>query len=234
MTAPVRVLLVDDQELFRRGVGIVLDAQDGIEVVGQASNGEEALTKVLELAPDLVLLDLQMPVMDGVEVVARLFSDEWPAPPPRVLVLTTFAIDAAAAEAIRLGASGFLLKDVSPEFLTASIAHAIEGRSVIARTELAQLLRLRHPTPTPAPAPTRRGDETNALKPLSDRERSVFRLLAKGMSNSEIAAAEFISQSTVKTHVGQILAKLQLRDRVQVVVFAHDHGLLDRGAGTSD
>ena len=221
MTGPIRVVLVDDQALFRSGVAVIVDAQDDMAVVGQAEHGLQGLEVVRATAPDIVLLDLRMPVLDGVQTAVRLFGPGWSGPRPRVIVLTTFSLDAAAATAIRAGASGFLLKDATPEFLLAAIRAVHAGTSVLAPDELAELFR---PDVTSAPPPA----PPAAFRTLTDRERHVFARVARGASNAEVAAAEHLSESTVKTHVSSVLAKLGLRDRVQLVVYAHDHRLVGR------
>jgi DNA-binding NarL/FixJ family response regulator len=217
VTAKLGVVLVDDQALFRSGVAVGVDAQPDMEVVGQAGDGREGLEVIARTAPDVVLLDVRMPVMGGVETTARLFSPSWTGPTPKVIVLTTFGLDAAAGEAIRNGASGFLLKDTTLEFLLASIRTVAAGTTVLAPSAIADLFATDPAAATPPP---------DRYRALTDRERSVFALAARGLSNAEIAAAEFLSESTVKTHVSSILSKLALRDRVQLVVFAHDHGLI--------
>jgi DNA-binding NarL/FixJ family response regulator len=220
VSGPIRVLLVDDQALFRSGVAVVVDAQDDMVVVGQAENGAVALERIRATAPDIVLLDLRMPVLDGVQVAVELFGPAWDGPRPKVIVLTTFSLDAAAATAIRAGASGFLLKDATPEFLLAAVRAVHAGTSVLAPEELAQLFRGPGDAAGPALAPP------PAFGALTGRERQVFARAARGASNAEIAAAEFLSESTVKTHVSSILAKLQLRDRVHAVVLAYETGLV--------
>ncbi|KQQ28472.1 MULTISPECIES: response regulator [unclassified Frondihabitans] len=218
----IRIVLVDDQQLFRGGVRVALDAQTDMEVVGEASNGREGLQVIGETQPDIVLLDMRMPVMDGVETVQALFGPNGPATPPRVIVLTTFALDAAAATAIRNGASGFLLKDSTPAFLTAAIRAVHAGSAVLAPDELGQLFSAdvsAAPTPAAVPAPLE-------FQSLTTRERAIFTLAARGLSNSEIAAHEYVSESTVKSHISSVLGKLSLRDRVQLVVYAHDNQLL--------
>lgn len=214
MTGPVRIVLVDDQALFRAGIRMVIDSQPDLEVVGEAGDGREALDVVARTAPDLVLMDVRMPVMDGLTATAELLQRP---EPPRIIVLTTFDLDEAAARAIRQGASGFLLKDAQPEFLLAAIRTVHAGSSVIAAGATADLFRA-HPAPAAEPPA--------AYRELTDREREIFALAAKGLSNSEIAEQEFLSEATVKTHISRILAKLGLRDRVQLVVFAHDHRLV--------
>jgi len=217
--ADVRVLLVDDQDLFREGVRVIVDAQEGMHVVGTAGDGEEAVRMVAELEPDVVLMDIRMPVMDGVEATRRIFAGDVSArrTPVRVVVLTTFNLDDRAATAIRHGASGFLLKDTTPAQLRDAIRTVHAGNAVLAPTDLVTLLDSALVTPDPPPA---------AFNGLTDREREVFDAVARGLSNAEIAARVFTSESTVKTHVGAILRKLALRDRVQIVVFAHEHGLV--------
>lgn len=216
---PIRVLLVDDQTLIRRAIGVVVEAQPDMTVVGEAENGEIGLQQVDALEPDVVLLDLRMPVLDGVGMTERLFAR--PRDLPRVIVLTTFELDAAAATAIRLGASGFLLKDTTPEFLLASIRSVHGGGTVLAPDDLLSLFAHGGAAPPP-PAP-------DAFLRLTERELAVFGLLVRGASNSEIAEVMFVSESTVKTHVSGILTKLAVRDRVQLLVYAHDHGLTRPG-----
>lgn len=215
----IRVLLVDDQDLFREGVAVIVDAQDGMEVVGSAGDGLEAVRLVEELEPDVVLMDIRMPEMDGVEATRQIFLPERVARrtrPVRVVVLTTFNLDDRAATAIRYGASGFLLKDTTPLLLRDAIRTVHAGNAVLAPGDLSALLegQFRAQSPTPP-----------AYLTLTDKEREVFSAVSRGLSNTEIAALVFAGESTVKTHVGAILRKLGLRDRVQIVVFAHEHGL---------
>lgn len=216
MTVSIRVVLVDDQALFRAGIRMVIDSQPDLTVVGEAGDGAEALTVVRAQRPDVVLMDIRMPVMDGLAATAELLTD--PAP-PKVVMLTTFDLDEAAARAIQGGASGFLLKDADPEFLLAAIRTVHAGSSVIAAAATRELFA--HFTAPPAvPAPPA------PYATLTDREREIFALAARGLSNAEIATREFLSEATVKTHISRILAKLDLRDRVQLVVFAFEHGLV--------
>ncbi|MCW2767185.1 MAG: response regulator receiver [Nocardioides sp.] len=220
MTDPIRVLLVDDQELFRAGVSVIVDAHEDMEVVGSAGDGLEAVRLVDELEPDVVLMDIRMPEMDGVEATRQIFSPDRAARrarPVRVVVLTTFNLDDRAATAIRYGASGFLLKDTTPVLLRDAIRTVHAGNAVLAPEDLSTLLDGQFRRRTPAPT---------AYLTLTDKEREVFSAVARGLSNTEIAAMVFASESTVKTHVGAILRKLTLRDRVQIVVFAHEHGLV--------
>jgi len=216
---PIRVVLVDDQDLFREGVKVIVDGQSGMEVAGSAGDGHEAVRLVDELSPDVVLMDIRMPEMDGVEATRQIFAPDRVArrkAPVRVIVLTTFNLDDRAATAIRYGASGFLLKDTTPARLAEAIRTVYAGNAVLAPADLSTLLegQFRERSPTPA-----------AYLELTDKEREVFLAVATGLSNAEIAGQVFASESTVKTHVGAILRKLGLRDRVQIVVFAHEHGL---------
>jgi DNA-binding NarL/FixJ family response regulator len=219
MSETIRVLLVDDQELFREGVRVIVDAQDGLEVVGSAEDGVEAVRLVDELGPDVVLMDVRMPEMDGVEATRQIFLPDRVARrerPVRVVVLTTFNLDDRAATAIRYGASGFLLKGTTPAMLRDAIRTVYAGNAVLAPQDLATLLDGQFQSRTPTPP---------EFLSLTDKEREVFEAVAQGLSNAEIGGQIFASESTVKTHVGAILRKLGLRDRVQIVVFAHEHGL---------
>ena len=218
-TDQIGVLLVDDQELFRAGLAVIIDAQDGMGVVGHAGDGLEAIRLADDVEPDVVLMDIRMPEMDGVEATRQLFTPDRVVrrtKPLRVLVLTTFNLDDRAATAIRHGASGFLLKDTTPVMLRDAIRTVYAGNAVLAPDDLTTLLDGQFRTRTPVPS---------SYDSLTDKEREVFTAVARGLSNTEIAAQVFASESTVKTHVGSILRKLTLRDRVQIVVFAHQHGL---------
>ena len=218
MTTPIRVVVADDQALFRSGVAATLSAQSDLDVVGQAANGREAVALVTELEPDVVLMDIRMPVMDGVEATRLIFDPSSVARrrrPTRVIVLTTFNLDDQAATAIRLGASGFLLKDTTPDFLAACIRTVHAGNAVIAPSELTTLLDRRLARAAP----------TAQYLTLTAKEREVLHEVARGLSNTEISQRIFLSESTIKTHVGSILRKLRLRDRVQIVVYAHEHDL---------
>jgi DNA-binding NarL/FixJ family response regulator len=219
-TEPIRVVLVDDQELFRAGVAVVIGAQPDLEVAGLAADGREALEVIARTRPDVVLMDVRMPRMGGVEATRELFSPGgYAGPRPRVVLLTTFELDEAAAAAIRLGASGFLLKDTAPELLCSAIRAVHRGGEIIAG-RLASVLDVGAARPAPPPA------ARAAVATLTARERDVFLAAARGLSNAEIARSEFLSESTVKTHVSSVLAKLGLRDRVQLVVFAHENHLV--------
>lgn len=204
---PIRVLLVDDQALFRSGLRMIVDSQPDLLVVGEAPDGQEAVQRAAETNPDVVLMDIRMPRMDGVTATERLAAS---GERPRVIVLTTFDLDEAAARAIRAGASGFVLKDARPEFLLAAIRTVHAGSAVIAPAAVQHLL-----------SSFRSGGGGSDLSALSPREREIYALAARGLSNAEIAAAEYVSEATVKTHLSRILAKLGLRDRVQLVVHAH-------------
>jgi DNA-binding NarL/FixJ family response regulator len=216
----IRVLLADDQTLVRSGFRMILRGEPGIEVVGEAADGAEAITLARELDPDVVLMDVRMPIMDGIEATRRIMDIGDQA--PRVLVLTTFDLDEYVYEALRAGASGFVLKDEPPEQLLAAIRTVAGGDALLSpavtRRVIAQFTRIPRPTPP------------KELDELSERERDVFRLIARGLSNGEIASELFISETTVKTHVTHILAKLGLRDRVQVVVLAYQSGLFEPDA----
>ncbi|WP_316770602.1 response regulator transcription factor [Streptomyces sasae] len=214
---PIRVVVVDDQPLIRAGFAMVLAAQGDIEVVGEAENGADALALLARTRADVVIMDIRMPVMDGVEATRRLGELHGS---PRVLVLTTFDTDEDAFAALQAGASGFLLKNTPPEEVVAAIRVVAAGESVVSPRVTRQLLdRFAGKL-----APTERTDER--LEQLTLREREVLGLVAEGLSNGEIAAELFIAEATVKTHIGKILAKLDLRDRVQAVIFAYDSGLV--------
>jgi DNA-binding NarL/FixJ family response regulator len=215
----IRVLLADDQTLVRTGFRMILGSAPDIEVVGEAADGNEAVERAIELQPDVVLMDIRMPEVDGVEATRRLL-DRSEAAATRVLILTTFDLDEYVYAALRAGASGFLLKDTLTVDLLSAIRTVARGEAVVAPTVTRRLLE-RYVGVGPAPlAPARHAQV------LTDREREVLALVASGLSNAEIAARLFLGEGTVKTHVHRILAKLQLRDRVQAVVYAYDHGLV--------
>jgi DNA-binding NarL/FixJ family response regulator len=214
----IRVLIVDDQPLVRSGLRMIVSTRDEFAVVGEATQGLEAVEMVKQLAPDVVIIDIQMPVLDGVEATRRITA----LPnPPKVLVLTTFERDDYLHEALRAGASGFLLKNSPPERLLDALSIVAAGDSLV---DPAMTRRLIDAMGTRLPS-----NSAAALKALTDREEEVLRLIAKGFSNAEIAEALFIGESTVKTHVSSILVKLNLRDRVQAVVFAYEHGVTTPG-----
>ncbi|MGW5700445.1 response regulator [Amycolatopsis japonica] len=213
----IRVVIADDQSLVRTGLRMILDNADDIDVVGEAGDGAEAVALVADLDPDVVLMDIRMPEMDGVEATAAIAA----AHRARVLVLTTFDLDEYVYAALRAGASGFLLKDALAPDLLAGIRVVASGEATLAPTVTRRLLD-RVVTGLPAAPP----DDRLAL--LTGRENEVLRQLARGLSNAEIAELLFLSPGTVKTHVGRILTKLGLRDRVQAVVFAYESGLISR------
>ena len=215
----IRILIADDQALVRAGLRMILDAQPGLEVIGEAGDGREALAQCRELAPDLVLMDIRMPGMDGLEATRRLLGLAGPA--PKVIVLTTFDTDDYVYEAIRAGASGFLLKSAPPEQLADGVRAVIAGDALLAPEITRRLLErfIQRPPPSQTTPPE--------LHDLTPRELEVLRLIAGGRSNAEIAAALVLSEATIKTHVNHILTKLRLRDRVQAVALAYRTGLMD-------
>ena len=224
MSDVIRLLIVDDQPLLRMGFRLILDAEDDITVVGEAADGEAALTQTRALLPDVVLMDIRMPRMDGVEATARLTAGA-AGHVPRVLMLTTFDLDEYAVDALRAGASGFLLKDVPADDLVAAVHIVAAGDAIVAPRVTRRLLdqfaaRLPHDNKE-ANAP--------ALASLTERELDVLRLVARGMSNAEIAASLVLGETTIKTHVGNVLSKLAVRDRVQAVVWAYEAGLVTPG-----
>jgi DNA-binding NarL/FixJ family response regulator len=218
----VRVLLCDDQALVRSGFRMILEAREDIEVVGEAEDGAQALELTWRLLPDVVLMDIRMPRIDGVEATRRLVAAGTDA---RILILTTFDLDEYVYAALRAGASGFLLKDVQPAELVDAVRVVARGDALLAPAVTRRLLdRFAHALPGPAPPPPRE------LEALSERELEVLALLADGLSNAELAERLVVSEATVKTHVSSILRKLGLRDRVQAVVLAYQAGLVGPGA----
>jgi DNA-binding NarL/FixJ family response regulator len=217
------IVLVDDQELLRTGFRMVLDAQSDLEVVGEAGNGREAVELVRRLSPDVVLMDVRMPETDGVVATHEIITS---GSPSRVIILTTFDLDEYAYTALRAGASGFLLKDAPPADLLSAIRAVASGDAVVAPSTTRRLLEtVADRLPDPAGPP----DSSDSIAALTPREREVLTAVARGLSNGEIAAELFLSEATVKTYVGRILAKLELRDRVQIVIFAYDHRLVSPG-----
>ena len=219
----IRVLIVDDQGMVRTGFAAFLNAQADIEVVGEAADGQQAVEAVAELAPDVVLMDIRMPGMNGLDATRTIVANDVPASDrsrPRVLVLTTFDLDEYVYEALRAGASGFLLKDASARELAEAVRVVAAGDAVIApsvtRRLIAEFAHLGGPR-----APTR-----TRLEGLTDRETEVLALIARGLSNAEIAAELVVAEQTIKTHIGRIFAKLGLRDRAQAIVFAYESGLV--------
>ncbi len=216
----IRILLVDDQPLLRHGFRLVLASQPDLEIVGEAGDGVEAVRLTTLLTPDVVLMDVRMPKMDGVEATRLIVAS---APASKVVILTTFDVDEYAFAGLRAGASAFLLKDVLPRDLVSSIRIVAAGDAVIAPTVTRRLLdAFAHRLPEPGQGI---GLADDVLSPLTVRERDVFAELAVGLTNGEIAAKLVLSEATVKTHVGRILDKLSLRDRVQAVIFAYEHGI---------
>jgi DNA-binding NarL/FixJ family response regulator len=216
----IRVLLADDQSLVRAGFRMILRAEEDIEVVGEAGDGHEAVARAAALAPDVVLMDIRMPGLDGIEATRQVTRR---GPETRVLVLTTFDIDEYVYESLRAGASAFLLKDAKEAQLVAAIRVVADGGSLFAPSVTRRLIeRFAEPAPTAAAAPQ--------LELLTARELEVLRLVARGRSNAEIAAELVVSEHTTKTHVASVLQKLELRNRVQAVVLAYESGLVRPGA----
>jgi len=231
--APIRVALVDDQQLVRSGFGMLINSQPDLEVVAEAGNGIEAVQALSGTAADVVLMDVRMPGMDGIEATRRILEQAAAQPvgsqraDVKIVVLTTFDLDEYALAAIQAGASGFLLKDAPPEELLEAIHTVYRGDAVIAPSTTRRLLD--HVAPLLRTQTPQQTEHAAAVERLTAREREVFQLIAQGQSNPEIAAGLFLSEATVKTHVGHILAKLGARDRVQVVVIAYETGVVAPG-----
>jgi DNA-binding NarL/FixJ family response regulator len=221
----VRVVIADDQHLVRTGFRMILAAQPDIEVVGEATTGTEAVTITNELHPDVVLMDIRMPELDGIEATRQILAQDH-EPPTRVLILTTFDLDEYVYDALRAGASGFLLKDAPAHQLTAGIRTVGEGDALLAPSITRRLIE-------EFAAPRKLVNSPAGLSELTPREFEVFRLLATGMTNSEIAAELIVGETTVKTHVTRILMKLGARDRVQAVVIAYETGTVSAGHSTA-
>jgi DNA-binding NarL/FixJ family response regulator len=215
----IRALVVDDQALVRGGLRAMLEAHDDIDVVGEAGDGAEAVEQARLRRPDVVLMDIRMPRMDGIEATRRLIAVDRP---PRVLILTTFDVDEYVYEAMRAGAAGFLLKDTAPAKLADGVRTVAAGEALLAPTVTRRLIE--HYVRRPAPA-----DHGERFAELTARELDILRHVARGLSNGEIASLLFLSEATVKTHVTRILAKLGLRGRVQAVVLAYESGLVEPG-----
>ena len=220
----IKILLVDDQELVRTGFRMILADEPGIEVVGEAANGREALEAAARVVPDVVIMDIRMPIMDGLEATRQLAARH-PDGSPRILVLTTFDADENVVHAIRAGASGFLLKDVAPADFVKAIRTVASGEALIAPSVTRRLLDRFARLPVPA-------DEAYAdrLRELTERERDVLKLVAQGLSTREIAERLTLAEPTVKTHVSHLLIKLELRDRAQLVALAYEVGVVRPGA----
>jgi DNA-binding NarL/FixJ family response regulator len=216
----IRVLVVDDQQMFRVGLVAILAAQPDIEVVGEAEDGAAAIAKVRSLRPDVVLMDVRMPTMNGIDAAAAILGDEVSAHRPRIVMLTTFDIDDYVFAALRAGASGFLLKDATPEELVAAVRTVHAGDALLSprvtRTLVAEFVG----------APARRSPPSTVFAELTEREREVLQLIADGLTNGEIAARLVVSEATVKTHVNHLFQKLGLRDRVQAVALAYEAGIV--------
>ncbi|HEU4947505.1 MAG TPA: response regulator transcription factor [Kribbella sp.] len=216
----IKVLVVDDQAIVRAGFSALLDAQPDLQVVGQAADGAEAVGLARELVPDVILMDVRMPVLDGLAATRRILADVAPGEPPRVIMLTTFDLDEYVYDALRAGASGFLLKHSSPDELAVAVRVVAGGDALLAPSVTRRLVedfaRVRPVLPSP-PAE------------LTPRETDVLRLIARGQSNREIAASLVLAEQTVKTHVSRILTKLGLRDRAQAVVYAYEAGVVSPG-----
>lgn len=210
----IRVALVDDQALFRAGIRMLVSSQPDLLFVGEAGDGRDGIAMAAEATPDVILMDIRMPVLDGIDATRAILAAA--GAPPRIIVLTTFDLDEAAARAIRAGASGFILKDSEPEFLLAAIRAVHSGGSVIAAAATRELFEHFGSRGAEVPA---------EFDSLTAREKEIFLLAARGLSNAEIAGHEFLSEATVKTHISRVLGKLELRDRVQLVVFAYENGL---------
>lgn len=217
----IRILIADDQAMIRAGFTALLDIHEDIQVVGQASTGAEAITASARLTPDVILMDVRMPEMDGIEATRRILGPSYPAASvPRILMLTTFDIDDYVYDALAAGASGFLLKDALPEELVHAVRVIAGGDALLSPSVTRRVIEQF------AGHRPRSIRDSNALAALTEREREVLVLIGRGRSNTEIATDLFISEQTVKTHVGKILAKLNLRDRVHAVILAYDTGLV--------
>jgi DNA-binding NarL/FixJ family response regulator len=215
-SSQITVALVDDQPLFRSGIRMLIESQDDMRFIGEASDGAAGVALAKALKPDVMLMDVRMPGQDGLESTKQIVAS---GSATRILVLTTFDLDEAVAKAVGAGASGFLLKDADPEFLLAAVRTVNTGAEVFAAQATADLIRRYSAAVPEAVAVPER------YLTLTEREREMFALASRGLSNGEIARQEFLSEATVKTHISRVLAKLGLRDRVQLVVFAYEHGL---------
>ena len=214
------VLIADDQALVRRGFRMILEIEPDLEVVGEAADGATALAQARALQPDLVLMDVRMPGVDGIEATRQICSDGRCAS-TRVVMLTTFDMDEYVYDALHAGASGFLLKDVQPELLVTGLRAVAEGESLLAPSVTSRMIESFLSTTA-----RRRGSTPTALDTLTGREREALSHLAKGLSNAEIASAMYVSETTAKTHVARVLAKLELRDRVHAVIYAYENGIV--------
>jgi DNA-binding NarL/FixJ family response regulator len=216
----IRVVLADDQALVRRGFRLILETEPDLEVAGEAENGEQAVTAARADRPDVVLMDIQMPGLDGLEATRRILAE--PGNQTRVLILTTFERDDYVFSALQIGASGFLLKTAPPEELVAAVRVVARGEALLSPSVTRRVIQRFAGQPAPPPP-------SAELDRLTPREREVLRLIAEGLSNAEIAAELFVGEATVKTHISNVLAKLGLRDRVHAVIFAYQQGIAARG-----
>jgi DNA-binding NarL/FixJ family response regulator len=223
----IGILIVDDQALVRRGFRMILEIEPDLEVLGDAVDGEDAVAQARLLQPDIVLMDVRMPGADGIEATRRIVADPQIGERTRVVMLTTFDMDQYVYDALRAGASGFLLKDVQPELLVSGIRSVHAGESLLAPSVTRRMITafLRRSPATFAPE--------DRYAQLTPREREILPLLARGLTNAEIADTLVVSETTVKTHVGRVLAKLELRDRIQAVIYAYEHGFADAGGPDS-
>ena len=217
MSEPIAVVVADDQQLVRSGFRLILEAQPDLSVVAEAGTGREAVEAVRRLRPDVVLMDIRMPELDGIEATRRIVAQ---AGPPKVLMLTTFDLDGYVYESLKAGASGFLLKDAPREELVSAVRAVVAGDTLLAPALTRRLVEQFLSAPPPGPG------RPAALASLTERETDVLRLIARGLSNAEIAGSLFLGEATVKTHVNRILAKLGLSSRVQAVVMAYESGLV--------
>ena len=223
MSAPIRVLIADDQPMVRAGLRMILELEPDLDIVGEAADGNEAVAVAAATEPDVILMDVRMPNLDGLEATRRIVGSREDG--PRVLILTTFDLDVYVYEALASGASGFVLKDIEPEKLVDAIRVIANGEALLSPRVTKKLIEefVRRPPDVVRPSP-------RELEQLTAREAEIMALVARGLSNAEIAAQAFVSEPTVKTHVARILMKLGLRDRVQVVVYAYEHGLAKPGS----
>jgi len=220
---PIRVVVVDDQALVRTGFHMILDAEDDISVVGEAVDGLDAIELVERASPDVVVMDIRMPKLDGVAATERILGAATPDLSPRIVILTTFDLDEYVFAALQAGASGFLLKDTPAEDLVEAVRLVAAGDALLAPSVTRRVIE-----EFTARAPARTVDQTG-LSSLTEREREVLELMARGMSNREIASSLYLGETTVKTHVGRVFTKLHLRDRVQAVVLAYEAGIVRPG-----
>lgn len=218
----LRIAIIDDQHLVRAGFSMILDAEPDLEVVGEAGDGIAGVDLIRRESPDVALMDVRMPHKDGIEATRELLGE---GVTTRIVILTTFDLDEYVFAALRAGASGFLLKDTPPEQLVAAVRTVAAGEALLSPSITARVITAFAEGAVAPPS----GEDAEALAALTDREREVLGLLARGRANAEIATELFVSETTVKTHVGRVLAKLGLRDRVQAVIFAYEHGLVRAG-----